>query len=165
MADAEVFFVQLLRALGLEASGDLLDRVRVAGDDQVDVVGHNRAGVDDVSVHCAYFGETAGEGLKAVEPDRCIFQRGFRRGAQGEIVFDAGDGAVRAHLGGGAESQQFVPAHLRRPRSARVVGKPETVAGKDKVVGENHVVDDITREQARALNGETPGLSLELAPA
>ena len=100
-------------AAGFEVSDDLFARVAVELDDEVDVLGEDRAGEDEVVAFGNREGEAAGDGIELcrVEADWVVLECGLLLLAQGAVMLPVGEGSAGGNLGRGAEQEQFPGAH------------------------------------------------------
>jgi len=106
---------QAVRGGLLQQADDLLDRIAVSADDQVNVLRQDAACVYLVPALCHLVPETVSDAqcLVAVEHDFRAGECEFRRKTGGAVVGAVGDGAARVgHQRRGAERFEIVRADL-----------------------------------------------------
>lgn len=123
-----------------ELVADRFDALAVVGDDQVGVVGHDRAGEDAVVGSVCAEGEAVGNrsGLFAVESNGRVVQRLPGGKALVVVMSFSCKGVLGIDFGRWAVSEDLGLSDVTGPRSARIVGQPEAIAAEDEVVGERH---------------------------
>jgi len=131
---------EALGGAGLQVPDDAPDAALVAGDHQVHVLGHDRAGSGPIAALFAGLPEAVrhGEGLAAGELDRRELQGPFGLPAQALIVLGRRQRPRHVDLRGLAEAHEFPAADEVRPRASRVVREPETIRAEDDVPGQGH---------------------------
>ena len=105
----QTFLPQLLRRAPFQVPDDLLELSRVRRNDQVHMIGKDRARVDEIFALVCRPGEAARDGpsLNAGEIDRLVFEGSLGGLPQFCVMGDAGDGSPGGDFCRAAETEQF----------------------------------------------------------
>lgn len=122
----------------------------MTGHDQMRVIRQNGAGEDVIPRFVGSIMKSAGDQarLMTVETDGLIFERIPGGQSFSPVVRHISDGMSRGDFCGRPETQEIPLADEIGPRAARIVGKPESVGGKDQVIRMHHDGGEFSRDKS-----------------